>query len=65
MNSKVQIYFSKLWDRTFTVHSEYLCGLVKSLFSPQMSFDVWVFGNRSNVVSYFPLFPGEEGAYLR
>ena len=31
MNSKVQIYFSKLWDRTFTVHSEYLCGLVKSL----------------------------------
>lgn len=31
MNSKVQIYFSKLWERTFTVHSEYLCGPVKSL----------------------------------
>ena len=31
MNSKVQTYFSKLWDRTFTVHSEELCGLVKSL----------------------------------
>ena len=31
MNSKVLIDFPKLWDRTFTVHSEDLCGLLKSL----------------------------------